>query len=62
MTQDGHEDMSYIPPHSLYLKFGMNYNLVQSTTDCIACEEGDNLVRGNKRQKTSIFDRNLDDF
>jgi hypothetical protein len=40
----------------------MNYNLVQSTTDCIACEEEDDLVRGNKRQKTSIFDKTLDDF
>ena len=60
-TQGGHEDMSYFPPYSLYLIFGMNYNLAQSATDCIACE-GDNLVGGNKRQKTSIFDRNLDDF
>jgi len=40
----------------------MNYNLVQSTTDCISCEEEENLARGNKRQKTSIFDRTLDDF
>jgi hypothetical protein len=30
----------------------MNYNLVQSTTDCIACgEEEDNLVTGNIKKK-----------
>jgi hypothetical protein len=41
----------------------MIYKLVQSTMDCSACEEDeDNLVRGNKREKTSIFDRTLDDF
>jgi hypothetical protein len=52
MTQSGHEDMSYItPPHSLYHKFGMNFNVVQSTTDCIGCKEEDNLVKGKKDKK-----------